>query len=311
MLIETTDAQAADIGGSLSLVGRYIDASSSIVPFGYIWGRKENSTSNNQDGYLALGTRGSGIANERLRISSAGNIGIGTTSPTNLLSLGGNVARTFWMERHTIANTAGNPLTIQAGSATAGATDKNGGSLILTSGIATGTGSAGIEFQTSTAGATGTVDRTPATTLQISGAGQISEYANVATTGWGIPAIYATGRATARTNAVASVASYTVGGADGSFQVSANVNVTVSTAHNITVDVDYTDETNTARSLELSCRRLTGTVITSITDITGVGPYHGISLHLRCKAATTITVKTDGTFTTVTYNVEATITQIA
>ena len=32
-----------------------------------------------------------------------------------------------WMERHTTANTAGNTLTVQAGGATSGATDKAGG----------------------------------------------------------------------------------------------------------------------------------------------------------------------------------------
>src|SRR3990167_8435855 len=40
-----------------------------------------------------------------LYIKGSGNVGIGTTSPTNLLSLGGNSARIFWLERHTTANT--------------------------------------------------------------------------------------------------------------------------------------------------------------------------------------------------------------
>jgi len=33
-------------------------------------------------------------------------------------------------------------------------------------------------------------------------------------------------------------------------------------------------------------------------------------IHIRCKAATTITIATTGTFTTVTYNVEGRIAQI-
>ena len=96
-----------------------------------------------------------------------GNVGIATSLPTNLLSFGGNAARTFWMERHTTSNTAGNSLTIQAGGATAGATDKAGGSLILAPGLSTGTGNNQILFQTSTPGTTGTSDNALATRVTI------------------------------------------------------------------------------------------------------------------------------------------------
>ncbi len=92
-------------------------------------------------------------------MDSTGNLGIGTTVATNILSLGGNAARTVWMERHTTANTAGNTLTIQAGGATAAATDKAGGNLILAPGLSTGTGNNQILFQTSTPqGSTNTTD---------------------------------------------------------------------------------------------------------------------------------------------------------
>jgi len=96
-----------------------------------------------------------------------GNVGIGTTNPTNLLSLGGNSARTFWMERHTTANTAGNTLTIQAGGATAAATDKAGGNLILAPGLSTGTGNNQILLKTSTPGSTGTADNALATRITL------------------------------------------------------------------------------------------------------------------------------------------------
>jgi hypothetical protein len=77
------------------------------------------------------------------------------------------------MERHATANTAGNSLTLKAGGATSGATDKAGGDLYLTSGISTGTGASNIYLQTATAGATGTTDRTPDTKVTILGSGSV------------------------------------------------------------------------------------------------------------------------------------------
>jgi len=152
-------------------------------------------------------------------------------------------------------------------------------------------------------------------TLDVSGAvtltAKVTKYNNVTTAGWGVPAIYGSGRSTAQTAAVASVAAYTVPAADGSFRIDANVLVTTSTTHNFTVAVDYTDEGNTARTLTLTFSSLAGALLTAITNVTGAGPYEGLELRIRCKASTAITVKTVGTFTTVTYNVEATIEQVA
>jgi len=140
---------------------------------------------------------------------------------------------------------------------------------------------------------------------------KITKYNGVTTVGWGTPAVYGSARSLAQTAAVASVAAYTVGAADGSFLVSANVNVTVATNHNFTVAVDYTDETNTARTLTLTFSKLDGTLLSAIANAAGAVPYHGLPLQIRCKANTAITVKTVGTFTTVTYNVEGAIQQIA
>ena len=102
-------------------------------------------------------------------LNIAGNVGIGTTSPTNLLSLGGNSARIFWLERHTTANTAGNTLTVTAGGATSGATDKNGGDLLIQGGLSTGTGESGVKIYGCVAGATGTADRTQTIGIQVLG----------------------------------------------------------------------------------------------------------------------------------------------
>lgn len=152
---------------------------------------------------------------------------------------------------------------------------------------------------------------TDATAGPLSIGAKFDKYNNITTAGWGVPAIYGSGRSTAQTAAVASVATYTVGASDGSFMVSANVNVTTSTTHNFTVTVAYTDETNTARTLTVTFSKLDGTLLTAITDVTGAGPYSSFPLHIRCKAATAITIATVGTFTTVTYNVEGSIEQIS
>ena len=117
-----------------------------------------------------------------------------------------------------------------------------------------------------------------------------------------------TGRSTAQTAAVASVATYTVGAADGSFIVSANANITTFVAGTFNVQVAYTDETNTAQTLNLTFSTLTGTLGIALA---AAGPFEGIPPHIRCKASTAITVKTAGTFTSLTYNVEGVITQIS
>jgi hypothetical protein len=143
--------------------------------------------------------------------------------------------------------------------------------------------------------------------------GKATTYANVVTAGWGVPAIQAQARTVGATAAVASVAAYTVGAADGSFEVSCNVLVTTSTLHTFTVTCAYTDESNTGRTLTLNISQITGVFVTAITNTTGAGAYEGVPMHIRCKAATTITIATaaGGTYTTVTYNVEGMIKQVA
>jgi hypothetical protein len=117
-------------------------------------------------------------------------------------------------------------------------------------------------------------------------------------------------RSVAQTAANANILTYAVGSSDGTFQVSANVLVTTSTTHSFTVTVDYTDESNVARTLTLSFSQLTGTVITAITNVTGAGPYEGVGLTIRAKAGTNIVFKSAGTFTTVTYNVDVNVLQL-
>ena len=126
------------------------------------------------------------VDDEVMRLDNTGYLGIGTNAPTQLVSLGGNAARTMWMERNTTANTAGNSLTLQSGGATSGATDKIGGNLVLSSGTATGTGSSAISFFTATAqGSTNTTDNAPTQKMTITGAGYVG-IGTTAPTGSGV-----------------------------------------------------------------------------------------------------------------------------
>jgi hypothetical protein len=119
-----------------------------------------------------------------------------------------------------------------------------------------------------------------------------------------------TDRSTAQI-AAKTLASYTVGAADGSFLVSANVLVTTATLHSFTATVTYTDEGNTSRTVTLNFSTLAGALTPTIANAGGAVPYEGLPLHIRAKSGTTITIATTGTFTTVTYNVEGMITQIS
>lgn len=129
----------------------------------------------------------------------------------------------------------------------------------------------------------------------------------------GCPAIVATGRVTAQSAANASISTFTVGAADASFEVSGNMNVTVSTTLATTLTCTYTDESNTARSMILPIAPLSGT-FTAAGAISGAGAsvWHTSVMHIRCKAATVITILTSaGTFTGVTYTAEGIIKQTA
>jgi hypothetical protein len=88
--------------------------------------------------------------------------------------------------------------------------------------------------------------------------------------------------------------------------------VTTATTHNFTVTCAYTDEGNTARTLTLSFTLVAGGAFTTaVANANGAVPYMGIPQHIRVKANTAITIATTGTFTTVTYNVEGLIRQLA
>lgn len=127
----------------------------------------------------------------------------------------------------------------------------------------------------------------------------------------GLPALVGYGRFTAQAAAKASVATFTVGAADSSFTVWANVLITTSTTYTFTVTCAYTDEGNTSRTLTLNFSNVGGTLATSIANAGGAVPYEGLAMNIRCKTATSITIASaaGGTYTAVAYNIEGFIQQ--
>ncbi len=137
--------------------------------------------------------------------------------------------------------------------------------------------------------------------------GIITNYNSLTTVGLGFPVLVARERKTAQTGAINTMATYTNGATDATFTIFANVLVTTATSHNFQVQVSYHDEGNTARTSALFFT--SGSNV--IPDGGGAVPYEAAAITIRAKASTTITIKTAGTFTTVVYNIEASIAQIA
>jgi len=111
----------------------------------------------------------------------SGRIGLGTSTLTYDITLASLVAASPYtyaigMLDSTIGS--GHSLNIQAGHVTTTA-DLNGGSIVLTAGNSTGSGSSSIAFYTATAGGSGTTVRTSSLKMTLTGAGQLQ----VSTTG--------------------------------------------------------------------------------------------------------------------------------
>jgi hypothetical protein len=131
---------------------------------------------------------GTGISDgERMRITSAGLVGIGTESPSYLLSLNGDAAQTIGVERH--SSTTGSDLTIQSGGAKSGASNLNPGILYLSTGTGTGSAYGTIIGKTPTASSAGTSDRLPVnremvTNIQLADNGTFGLDASRSGMGW-------------------------------------------------------------------------------------------------------------------------------
>jgi trimeric autotransporter adhesin len=93
LLVRTNNPQNIDIGGSITLGGMIDDAATASRNFASLEGRKANATTGVSPGYLVLKTNNSVTLVERMRITSAGDVGIGTATPGGQLELSLNEGR--------------------------------------------------------------------------------------------------------------------------------------------------------------------------------------------------------------------------
>lgn len=209
------------------------------------------------------------------------------------ITISGQAARGLFMERRTTSNTAGNTLTITSGGATSGATDKNAGQLNLSTGTATGNGSAGIDFYTVLASqGAGTTDRAPVNRTSLNGAGIISKYNNIATVSNGVPSEYATVDVTAQTAAIAATTIYTPA-ATGLFRISIYLQITTAASTSSIlggatgVVITYNDgDGNVAQSDTVGLESPTGTIVTTVNTNTTATNLNGhIILYARTGVA--------------------------
>jgi trimeric autotransporter adhesin len=85
--VRSNNAQNIDIGGAVTLGGYNDDTMVQPRVFGSVEGRKSNATTNSSSGYLSFKTNNAGTLAERMRITNAGSVGIGTPTPGGLLEL--------------------------------------------------------------------------------------------------------------------------------------------------------------------------------------------------------------------------------
>jgi len=87
IVVESNDAMGIDKGASIAFGGRYNSATAQGDTWGAVFGGKESATNSERKGYLAFFTSPTGSIVERMRITSDGNVGIGTVGPTAPLSV--------------------------------------------------------------------------------------------------------------------------------------------------------------------------------------------------------------------------------
>ena len=93
LMLSTTDSFGIDKGGVIAFGGKY-NTAGGLAYFGRISGRKENATDGNNDGFINFETSNDvgKTLTERMRITSAGKVAIGTTNATDTLTVQGTTS---------------------------------------------------------------------------------------------------------------------------------------------------------------------------------------------------------------------------
>jgi len=84
MVLQTNNTATAGYGGGIAFGGYYNGTTNRVNDFAGIQGFKENGTANDYAGALKFTTRANGGSpTEQVRITSAGRVGVGTTTPAS------------------------------------------------------------------------------------------------------------------------------------------------------------------------------------------------------------------------------------
>ena len=103
------DSSVTNYGAMLALAAK--NSNSEIVTYGAITGGIVDSTDGSEDGYVSIRTIKNGTEAEKVRVDEDGNVGIGTTTPSQKLHVTGNVRVTgAYYDSNNSAGTSGQVL---------------------------------------------------------------------------------------------------------------------------------------------------------------------------------------------------------
>lgn len=91
--INSNSPQAINAGSSITLSAAITATGAASRVMATVEGRKSNATDGEQSGYLMFKTNNNGTLSERIRVTSLGDVGIGTATPGGLLELSLNEGR--------------------------------------------------------------------------------------------------------------------------------------------------------------------------------------------------------------------------